>query len=87
MVDDVPAVLDTLSATLARKLGARVLTAASGEDALDVPQRAPVDLVISDQRKGAMDGTEFLARCGAGPMLLARVCESARAIRGVVGRA
>lgn len=62
IVDDDRDLSDTLASFLRAKFpGAGVLTAASGEEALDVVRTEGVDVIISDHNLGAMDGVTFLA--------------------------
>jgi CheY-like chemotaxis protein len=59
IVDDQAEVLD-MTAELFRTLGFEVLTASSGEDALEVLQRTPrVDLLLSDVIMAGMSGVEL----------------------------
>lgn len=60
-VDDEPNILSSLR-RLFRASGYRVLTAESGALGLEILEREPVDLVISDMRMPEMDGARFLAR-------------------------
>ena len=60
-VDDEPNILSALRRTL-RADGLRVLTAQGGQEALDMLEREPVDVVISDMRMPGMDGAELLER-------------------------
>lgn len=55
LVDDDPSLLTLLGMRLSSE-GFRVMTAASGQEALRLLARAPVDLVISDLRMDQMDG-------------------------------
>ena len=62
VVDDQPEVLDVTS-ELFRTLGFEVLSADSGEHALEVLERAPrVDLLFSDVRMRGMTGIELARR-------------------------
>ena len=63
VVDDEPEVRRAVAMILQRRLGARVLEAHDPDAAFDLMARHTVDLIISDHRMGAMDGTDFLARC------------------------
>ncbi|WP_245824450.1 PP2C family protein-serine/threonine phosphatase [Pseudoruegeria aquimaris] len=58
LVDDSRAQLSLLSAMM-RRWGYTFETAASGEEALEICRRAPVDLVISDWMMPGMDGLAF----------------------------
>jgi signal transduction histidine kinase len=58
-VDDEPANRRAVVRTLGDDH--RVLTAASGPEALDLLEREPVGLIIADQRMPGMSGAEFLA--------------------------
>jgi len=57
-VDDTPDKLELLSVVL-RKGGYRVLTAASGQEGLEIGKREIPDLIISDVSMPEMDGIEF----------------------------
>lgn len=59
VVDDMSEARDWMCAAL-EQLGARVVTAANGIEALRVVVSAPVDLVLCDLQMPAMDGFEFL---------------------------
>jgi CheY-like chemotaxis protein len=62
VVDDEPSVLFALSEGLSdRRGGVRVVTAASGIEAVAVLEAEPVDLVLSDLRMPDMDGFELIA--------------------------
>jgi response regulator RpfG family c-di-GMP phosphodiesterase len=60
-VDDEPGILSALRRAL-RGDGTRVLTSQGGPQALEVLEREPVDIVISDMRMPGMDGAELLER-------------------------
>lgn len=60
IVDDDPLVLDVLKEILSRG-PYTVLAAPSGEEALELMDREPLDVVISDERMPGMKGSEFLA--------------------------
>lgn len=60
-VDDEPAVLRSLE-RITRKLDAEILTAESGELALEIINQAPVDVIVSDMRMPEMNGNELLAQ-------------------------
>lgn len=62
-VDDEPNILSALKRSL-RTEQWRVLTAASGTEALEVMGREGVDLVISDMRMPGMDGAQLLEQVG-----------------------
>ncbi len=64
VVDDEAGQRDLLAGFL-RDLGAEVLEAASGEEALEICDRALPDVVISDVRMPGADGTELLRRIKA----------------------
>ena len=52
------------------KQGFNTLVASSGEEALNVIQHSPVELVITDHRMGGMDGTELVRRVrGVSPLI------------------
>ncbi|MDD5298006.1 MAG: response regulator [Rhodocyclaceae bacterium] len=57
-VDDEPDIVDNLYRTFRK--GFTVLTATSGEQALEMLQAQPVDLIISDQRMPGLTGDEVL---------------------------
>src|SRR5512135_458859 len=57
-VDDEPDIVDSLYRTFRK--GYTVLTATSGEDAVEVLKVRPVDLIISDQRMPGLTGDEVL---------------------------
>jgi response regulator RpfG family c-di-GMP phosphodiesterase len=59
-VDDEPNILSALR-RLFRPVGYRVLVADSGAEALEILEREPVDLIISDMRMPVMDGASLLA--------------------------
>jgi DNA-binding NtrC family response regulator len=64
LVDDEPDILDSVRALLGGAIaGLRVLTATSGLQGLEVLEREPVDLVVSDFKMPGMDGIEFLQQC------------------------
>ncbi|MDI6750180.1 MAG: HD domain-containing phosphohydrolase [Pseudomonadota bacterium] len=58
-VDDEPSILSALK-RLFRPHGFTVLTAGSGQEALELLAQQPVDVVISDMRMPQMDGAQFL---------------------------
>ncbi len=58
-VDDEPSILSALR-RLFRARGYKVLLAQGGQAGLDLLEREPVDLVISDMRMPEMDGAQFL---------------------------
>ena len=60
LVDDEPKVLEGLTRIL-RRTPWRVLTACSGQEALDRLAECPVDLVISDEQMPRLSGSELLA--------------------------
>jgi two-component system response regulator HupR/HoxA len=60
LVDDEPAILESLALTLSDDY--RVFTASNGQEGLDVLDREDVALVIADQRMPGMTGVEFLER-------------------------
>jgi signal transduction histidine kinase/FixJ family two-component response regulator len=59
-VDDEPENLRIFELTFRREFA--ILTARSGSEGLEIIQREPVALVLSDHRMPGMTGTEFLAR-------------------------
>jgi len=60
LVDDDAFMLGVLADMLSGQ-DYRVLTAASGEDALEVLEREPVEVIVCDQSMPGMSGTELLA--------------------------
>ncbi|HSF18567.1 MAG TPA: sigma-54 dependent transcriptional regulator [Vicinamibacteria bacterium] len=62
VVDDQPAIRESMVITFRRE-GYDVSAAESGEQALDLLQRTPFDLVVTDLRLGGIDGIEVLRRC------------------------
>ncbi|MBN3770276.1 MULTISPECIES: HD domain-containing phosphohydrolase [Burkholderia] len=61
LVDDEPSVLSALRRVF-RPAGYEILTAESGEAALEILTSTEVDLIVSDMRMPGMSGAEFLAR-------------------------
>jgi len=61
LVDDEPNVISAL-VRLLRPLGFRILTAASGEAALDILAHNDVGVILSDHRMPGMTGVELLSR-------------------------
>lgn len=61
LVDDEPHVTEALRRTLHTE-PYEILSANSANEALQIPAREPVTVVISDERMPGMRGTEFLAR-------------------------
>lgn len=59
LVDDEPSILSSLRRLL-RPAGYTIHTAESGRAGLEILEREPVDLVISDMRMPEMDGAKFL---------------------------
>lgn len=59
LVDDEPNVLSALRRSL-RGRGLEIATAGSGEEALALLQRQPVDAIVSDMRMPGMSGAELL---------------------------
>ncbi|QRR05107.1 response regulator [Burkholderia sp. MS455] len=64
LVDDEPNVLSALKRVF-RPAGYDILTADSGEAALEILASTEVDLIVSDMRMPRMSGAEFLARARA----------------------
>jgi response regulator RpfG family c-di-GMP phosphodiesterase len=58
-VDDEPAILRSLKRALRRE-AYELLCASSGEEALEILERQPVDLVVADHRMPSMSGAELL---------------------------
>ncbi|MCK5801789.1 MAG: sigma-54-dependent Fis family transcriptional regulator [Lentisphaeria bacterium] len=61
VVDDEVSIVEVLK-SLFRREGYRVKTACGGEEALELLQREPVDLMLSDIRMEPFDGLELLKR-------------------------
>ena len=59
-VDDETENLRIFDLTFRREF--KILTASSGADAIEILNREPIALILSDQKMPAMLGTEFLAR-------------------------
>lgn len=59
LVDDEPNVISSLKRLL-RRDGYTILTAASGQEGLDLLEKSPVDIILSDQRMPGMSGVDFL---------------------------
>ncbi|MGU3782018.1 HD domain-containing phosphohydrolase [Burkholderia metallica] len=64
LVDDEPSLLSALRRVF-RPAGYEILTAESGEAALEILASREVDLIVSDMRMPGMSGAEFLARARA----------------------
>ena len=63
IVDDEQDILHSLQILLETSMvGVRVLTADSGTKGLEIIQREPVDVVVTDYRMPGMNGLEFLVR-------------------------
>lgn len=58
-VDDEPEILRSLE-RITKKLDAVILTAPSGQDALDIINECPVDVIVSDFNMPYMDGNQLL---------------------------
>ena len=63
LVDDEPSVLSALRRVF-RPAGYAILTAESGEAALEILASTEVDLIVSDMRMPGMSGAEFLLAHG-----------------------
>lgn len=61
LVDDEPNILSSMRRCL-RRDGYEILTAGSGEEALELLANHPVMVILCDQRMPGMTGTEFLSR-------------------------
>ncbi len=61
LVDDEPNILNALKRLL-RRDGYRILSAGSGEEALELLATNSVQVIVSDQRMPAMSGVELLSR-------------------------
>lgn len=59
VVDDEPSILSSLRRLL-RKTGMEVFLANSGREGLELLEREPIDVVVSDMRMPEMDGAQFL---------------------------
>ncbi|MBI3891518.1 MAG: response regulator, partial [Candidatus Wallbacteria bacterium] len=68
LVDDELSVLETVACLLELD-GYRVLTAASGQEALDVATREAVDAILLDVQMPNMDGFQVLQELGRRPAL------------------
>lgn len=64
LVDDEASILSSLRRVF-RPGGYQILTAESGAAGLEILEREPVDLVISDMRMPEMDGSQFLEKVRA----------------------
>lgn len=63
LVDDEPDILASFRFVLERGFpGATILTAASGEEGMQVLERGPVDVILSDYKMRGIDGLDFLQR-------------------------
>lgn len=60
-VDDEPGVLQALK-RLFRKEGYEMYFASSGDEALEILKKYPVDLIMTDYRMPEMNGVEFLKK-------------------------
>lgn len=58
LVDDEPAILESLTQTLNKEYD--VVSAASAEEALQILQQYPIDIILSDQRLPGISGVQFL---------------------------
>jgi len=58
-VDDEPAILRSLQ-RIASKVDAVILTASSGQEALDIVNKSPVDVIVSDLKMPNMNGNQLL---------------------------
>lgn len=67
VVDDSRAQRMVLAASLGRQ-GYSVFEAASGEEALEIARREPIDLILSDWMMPGMDGLEFCRQVRALPL-------------------
>jgi two-component system response regulator YesN len=61
VVDDERDILDSLTSLLEAAVdGVRVRVASSGQEALEILEREPVDLILTDYRMPGMNGLELL---------------------------
>ena len=60
-VDDEPEILRSLE-RIARKVDAEIITANSGELALEIINQAPVDIIVSDMKMPKMNGIQLLEK-------------------------
>lgn len=60
-VDDEPAILRSL-ARIANKIDASIITASSGQQALDIINETSVDVIVSDFKMPSMNGSELLSQ-------------------------
>jgi len=60
-VDDEPAILRSLE-RIGSKVDAVILTASSGQRALDIIKECPVDIIVSDLKMPNMDGNQLLEK-------------------------
>ncbi len=67
LVDDEPELLDTLKKVLTRR-GMEVHTTQSGEDALRLLQRTPIDVIVLDVKMPGMSGLDVLRQIKQAPV-------------------
>jgi CheY-like chemotaxis protein len=62
-VDDEPNILSTLMRTFVPVPTVKAIVAQSGESAMELLKKFPVDLIVTDHRMPGMTGNTLLATC------------------------